>query len=126
MPAEYLDLLKQACEAQGVRADERAFSYILGLGLPPAPSLELALEALRRAGETSGSAAPDCQAVMTAVRDLLRERGVDPEGREGGGGPGLSSTPPLNRRAMIAEEMDLSFIRRLRRRLFSAGTPRLF
>lgn len=125
MTAEYLDLLKQACETKGVRADERAFSYILGLGLPPVPSLELALEALRRAGETAGPA-PDCQAVMTEVRNLLRERGLDPEGRGGDGGPGLSSTPPLNRRAMIAEEMDLSFIRRLRRRLFSAGARRLF
>ncbi len=114
MTAAYLDHLRQAVEAGSARTDERALSYILGLGLDPVPSLELAREALRRASKAAGPS-PDFKAAMAEVRNLLREKGLDPEGR-GDGGSGFSSTPPLNRRPMVAEEMDLSLIGRLRRR----------
>ncbi len=116
MSSDHLNHGPGDAESGAVRARDRILLYLRGLDLPPLLSLELALEALRRV-EALG-AAQDPARTMHELHDLLRERSLHPELTEAE--TRLSSTPPLNRRSMIAE--DGSLLRRLRRRP-DRGTP---
>ncbi|MDL2316701.1 hypothetical protein LJC59_06435 [Desulfovibrio sp. OttesenSCG-928-A18] len=112
------------------RARDRALLYTRGLDIDPMSSVELALESLKRAGERwenrqndtlaslPGGAAPAAEAgpspaalVMEELHALLRERQIALRFTTSDGQL-LRSTPPMNRKRMIAEDMDYSPLRR--------------
>jgi len=100
-------------ERDGARlhACDRVLLYVRGMDVDPLTGLEYALDSLRRADPQSGPAG-----AMRALHDLLRENGLS-AGLADADGQLLRSMPPMNRRPMVAEEMDrlplLTFVRRL-------------
>lgn len=129
--------------AEYSKACDRVLLYLRGMDLPPVAVLELALECMAHveqhapdmtdtvdgtgeAGEADMAGRKDhadqpgpvpvAVLAMRHLHALLRERGIcfqilTPEGEI------LRSTPPLNRRSMVAEEMERSPFRRILKRL---------
>lgn len=90
-------------------ARDRAFLYVRDLCLPPELSLELILESLKRAAQKGWG--DDIKTVMEELRNLLEEKEILPDPSRT---PDvLGSTPPMNRRTMIAEPSGPSLFRRL-------------
>ena len=108
-------------EEGGLVIRDRLLLYVRGLDIDAELSLELALEAARRARAVSDEKGMGSEA-MDALWEILRERGLSPE-QKNNGGPYLCSTPGLNRCSMIAEELDISPLRRLGRSLFKKAPP---
>lgn len=123
------------------RTRDRVLLYTRGLGVEPFLSLDLALESLRRAdarkkdlsspdtaatpapfSEASGASVADMERAMEALYGLLREKDICLGYVDTRGEP-LRSAPPMNRRSMIAEEMDRSPLRRILKRLESLTRP---
>lgn len=106
-------------DAAGLRARDRVLLYTRGMDVEPLAGLEYALDSLRRAGPQAGPTE-----AMTELRGLLREHDLSLR-LTGPDGQLLRSVPAMNRRRMIAEEMDrlplLTAVRRWLRRL--AGLP---
>lgn len=116
----------------------RVLLYTRGMDLDPLFGLELALQSLRRAdagggdrdaplppapdrplsdGETDAAARAALVSAMGELHALLRENNIGlhittPDGGE------LRSAPPMNRKPMIAEEMDITPIRTALKKLF--------
>jgi len=90
-----------------VRISDRLILYAKGLELPPESGLELVLETLRLLRESGR--APEMETAMDEFRRLLHERRLSPEG-SGEFGPDFCA-PPLNRRPMLPEEMELSMFK---------------
>jgi hypothetical protein len=95
---------------------QRVMLYLRALNLPPVLSLELALEALRKAGLAWS---PDQEgrlpsAIMEIIWGILDSRRIVVSGPSGIGGQGeesgvvaqLASMPPLCRTSMVPEEID--------------------
>lgn len=79
---------------------DRVLLYTRGMDLDPVHGVELALSSLRRAGE---GASPG--KIMGELFSILESKGptllpCDSQGRR------LVSVPPMNRRAMLPEDMD--------------------
>lgn len=95
---------------------QRVMVYLRALNLPPVLSLELALEALRKAGDvwSSDHEGNLASSTMQTLWRILASRGIRsnvPWGGEGYvGGIGVSAgppvVPPLFRRSMLPEELD--------------------
>ena len=107
------------------RVRDRVLLYTRGMDVEPLASVEFALKSLRRAGSRAGSrgsaAEADPAAAMAELHALLRENHIDLHLTDADGQL-LRSAPPMNRRRMVAEEMDRiplltslkRFIRKLR------------
>lgn len=99
------------------RVAARVLACVQGMDLDPVLAAELGLETLKRAEKSAGK---DEESVLkTAMRELdalLAERGVarEPDVSRGR----LDSAPPMNRRNMLAEEMDITPLRSAIKRLF--------
>lgn len=117
------------------RARDRVLLYARGLDVDPVLSLELALESLRRSDprregppdpavgnmaevRDKRGAAFEIERAMGALYELLSEKGLTPGLTDSQGEP-LRSVPAMNRRSMIAEEMDRSPLRRVLKKLGS-------
>lgn len=108
------------------RARDRVLLYTRGMGVEPLLSVELALESMRRAAsdgtplpggeDVADGADPATVVAMEGLRALFAERGIVPYLPDADGKL-LRSMPPMNRRPMIAEEMDRSLLRRAARGL---------
>ncbi|MDL2209566.1 hypothetical protein LJC26_02035 [Desulfovibrio sp. OttesenSCG-928-O18] len=99
---------------------DRVLLYTRGMNAAPVKGIELALQSMRQAGEN----APPGE-VMEQLFHILREEHPATRLTDGNGDP-LVSAPPMNRTAMIAEDMDQlslsgSFLRWLRKRFTSGG-----
>ena len=98
-------------ETRKLAARDRVLMYTRGMDINPEAGVALALESLRRAGTDAG---PD--KVMEELFSLLQEKGpqiiTDAEGLP------LVCAPAMNRRAMVAKDMEtLSLTKALRSRL---------
>lgn len=102
-------------DERGQRARDRVLLFVRGMDLPPLESVDLARESLNR----SGTDVPPAEA-MRVLRELLAERGLAHSLLNSRGERQLSA-PPMNRRPMIAEELDrkpwLTALRRVFHRL---------
>ena len=78
---------------------DRVLLYTRGMDVDPVHGVELALASLRRAGD----GAPPAK-VMRELFDLMRTTWPTPL-RHDTEGHTLSSTPPMNRRPMLPEDM---------------------
>jgi hypothetical protein len=106
----------------------RILQYTRGLSLGPLLCLELSLECLRRTKVSHGcsnqaadpvqdfTAAPDFASAMTELRRMLREKGLKATLYDQDGQP-LRSSPPLNRRHMLPEDLDSSVLLRIKKKL---------
>lgn len=125
-------------------AQDRLLRYLRALDVPPIQSLSLAQEALGRAMLKTPLGANPVEASMAALRALLTERGVSPDACLSGilQTPGrkpsrmtcgrntfpaaLSTAPPVNRGAMVSEDLDrkpwLSFFHRISTPVGKAAT----
>lgn len=79
---------------------DRVLLYTRGMNIDPITGVSLALESLKRAGE---GAAPD--KVMEELYALLRERNPSRTVKSPDGSL-LTSAPPMNRRSVVAKDMD--------------------
>ncbi|MDR3074271.1 MAG: hypothetical protein LBV01_06065 [Deltaproteobacteria bacterium] len=79
---------------------DRVLLYTRGMSVNPIQGLDLALRSLRAAGENARPAT-----VMEELYRILGEEGVYPEMKDASGAP-LASAPPMNRRSMVAKDMD--------------------
>lgn len=79
---------------------DRVLLYTRGMDLDPVHGVELALASLRRAGEGASPAK-----VMHELFSIMDSNGPTLLPRDNQG-RGLASTPPMNRRAMLPEDMD--------------------
>ncbi len=90
-------------------ACDRVLLYTRGLDVDPLRAVDLAREALRRAGPEADTA--DVMDALTAVLAEPAARDADAshalEATDGEGRP-LCSWPPLNRRPMVPEDMALA------------------
>lgn len=99
-------------EVAAARVLDRVLLYLRGMDVPPARTLELALESLRR---LEASATPLTMAsAMKELHCLLRENKLH-TGWVNRYEPPRGSTPPLNRCSMVAEEMEFLLWPRFRR-----------
>jgi hypothetical protein len=114
--------LRTESEEEWQKAQQRVSLYLRLMKLPPLESLELALQALKRARQTPGEAAPLSKS-MHALRQVLseRERGRKEDPGTGeliemasiplpaplgrGFSGGIRSWPLLNRGFMLPEEV---------------------
>lgn len=91
-------------DERGQRTRDRVLLYVRGMDIPPLRSLAFAAESLGRSGPEATQAE-----AMRSLREVLREEGRI-EGRRYGLEDSeegrLDSAPPMNRRSMIAEELD--------------------
>ncbi len=105
------DFNRSAREASNAALD-RILLYAKGLGLSPEQSLETALETFRSAGGSGVVLQPD--EVMERFREILIGLNLHPDQLiEANTFPACA--PPLNKRHMLAEEMELSVIKSLMR-----------
>lgn len=88
---------QDAAERERFRACDRVTLYARGLGLGAVPSLQLAMESMRRAGEGAS-----LEAVMREMHELLDEHGIGLRLLDRRG-DALHSGPPMNRRSMVSE-----------------------
>lgn len=101
-------------EARKLVARDRVLLYTRGMDIDPETGVALALESLHRAGADAG---PD--KVMGELFHILREKYHSRIMADDGKHP-LASAPPLNRRAMVAKDMEsFSFFGGLRARFRS-------
>ena len=90
----------RAPDASAFAGRDRVLLFTRGMDIDPVDSVDLALESLKRAGE---NASPE--KVMRECYAILDERFprvtlTNPDGSM------LTSAPPMNRRTMIARDMD--------------------
>lgn len=98
----------------GFTGRDRVLLYTRGMNQSPAKGVALALRSMRRAGEYAPAAK-----VMEELFRTLQENEVPIFVATEDGTP-LVSTPPINRRVMIAEDMvQFSFFGTLRKWFFS-------
>ncbi|MDR2826097.1 MAG: hypothetical protein LBV76_04805 [Deltaproteobacteria bacterium] len=122
-------LSKFETETQNMdRICARILLYTRGLSLDPLLCLELSLECLRRTrvshtGDDTANdpaqdftAAPDFAAAMDELHRMLREKGLKATLSDHGGML-LRSSPPLNRRHMLPEDLDSSVLLLLKKKL---------
>ncbi len=104
-------------DEHALRVRDRVLLYVRGMTLPTPDTLEIAAEALRRS-------APDAPTdeVMATLRELRTERGALPIR------PDTRNWPPIQRRSMIAGELDrapwLTAAGKALRRLFGSDTSK--
>lgn len=101
-------------DERSARACDRVLLYTRGMELEPLDSVDMAREALLRAGEH-----PSIPDTIQSLRTLIREKGLA-HGLLDDKGERLASAPPMNRQPMIAEPLDrspwLTAVKRLGRR----------
>lgn len=86
-------------ENERVHACNRLLLYMHSLDMRALPSLELAMESMRRAGGEAG-----LEAIMDEMHTQLREHGVELQIRDSQGRL-LRSAAPMNRRSMLSGDV---------------------
>ncbi len=110
--------LEGAEEEKRAKIRDRLLLFARGMDAEPLLSMEIATESMRRAQARSAAhnVPLSPQAAMAELHGLLREKGITPQ-LANAEGQRLRSTPPMNRRPMVAEEMDRSLLRLLARKI---------
>lgn len=125
MPYDAFSIQSDYHREEVARIRDRVLLYARGLDLEPVLAVQLALESMRGTGLERGSyesEGPALPRVMNELRRLLdgQQRSLcvtDPRGAP------LASMPPLNRRPMLAEEMDRSLLKRTLKKLGALCGP---
>lgn len=120
--------LRKDARAFWIEARDRVLLYTRGMDMDPVFTVDLALQSLRRAEKEIGRQPPlpdegdtGIDATMRGLQELIRDNGIAQQVLGNDGLP-LRSAPLMNRRAMVAEEMDFSPVKRLFRRFFGRKT----
>jgi len=87
-------------EAKRLAARDRVLMYTRGMDIDPETGIALALESLHRAGKNA-----DPSKVMQELFDLLQEK-EQSQFMAGAKGHLLACTPTMNRRSMVAKDME--------------------
>lgn len=99
---------------QDMAARDRVLLYTRGMELDPLSGVELACESLRRLAAKPGPGG--VAEAMDELAGVLDEHGIRLEAHAPTGGR-LACAPPIRRRCMLSEEMDITPLRNALRRL---------
>ena len=106
--------------SRGYAGRDRVLLYTRGMDLNSEESVALALESIREAGQDAGPAE-----VMDSMFAILREHGHSPLLRDAEGSL-ITCTPPMNRRTVVATDMEQFSLTAVIGKLLESLVPRRF